>query len=157
MIPLILTVILFLHPTVSHANYFIRLENGKEFNTYDYWEEKGQVFFRYCGGIVGFEKTYVKDIKETDSPYVEIKAKEETFEAQKSTDRSLSPQSGTKKNIEDIEDKKDDLAQKLFLAKVKLNQSIAIEDQYGIKMAKKEIQKLQTEMSNFTQESKRKK
>lgn len=46
------------------ASYVIELKNGRTFTTERYWTEGDRVKFRTSGGMLGFSKDAVKDIRE---------------------------------------------------------------------------------------------
>jgi len=50
-------------PATGDAAYLIRLKNGGEFKTFKYWSEGGQIKFYIYGGIVGVQKDSVQRIK----------------------------------------------------------------------------------------------
>lgn len=43
----------FLTPTAGNASYYIHLKNGGKLLTPLYWQEGGEIYFFYAGGIVG--------------------------------------------------------------------------------------------------------
>ena len=149
-IRLIIILTFLMYPAVSFSSYFVRLKSGASFMTYSYWEKNGQIRFHHAGGIVGFHKSQVKEVTYTDTQYNEVVIVSKT--PKKSDD--LPPQrAGMEGEKKDAETKKEELRQKLYWAKAKLNKSIVNKDQRGIETSKREIQELQEQLSNLSQES----
>ena len=69
-IAIIITIIFLICPSVCFSSYLIELKNGSKFVTYQYWGEGSQIKFYYSGGVVGIEKDLVKEIRESDLPYI---------------------------------------------------------------------------------------
>ena len=59
-----------IYPSISFAFYLIELKNGSTFITYHYWAEGQQIKFYCSGGVVGIEKDLVREIRESDLPYI---------------------------------------------------------------------------------------
>ena len=55
-------------PSEGLASYLIKLKNGSQYVTSDYWEEGNQIKFNISGGQVGFSKESILKITETDLP-----------------------------------------------------------------------------------------
>jgi len=53
------------------ASYLIHLKNGSELLTNWYWEEGDQLMFYFSGGIVGIQKDFINNIKESNLVYRE--------------------------------------------------------------------------------------
>lgn len=96
--PLLLAVIsciLFLiHPPDGLSSYLIRLKDGAEFITCNYWDEGGAIKFDLYGGIVGFPKEYVLEIRTSDlpCPRMDQPAEQQERDQKDATKRSLSKQ-----------------------------------------------------------------
>ncbi|MBU4185417.1 MAG: hypothetical protein L6263_03960 [Desulfobacteraceae bacterium] len=69
-IAVIITIIFLICPSVCFSSYLIELKNGSKFITYQYWKEGSQIKFYYSGGVVGIEKDLVREIRESDLPYI---------------------------------------------------------------------------------------
>ena len=69
-IAVLITIIFLICPSVCFSSYLIELKNGSKFVTYQYWEEGSQIKFYYSGGVVGIEKDQVREIRESDLPYI---------------------------------------------------------------------------------------
>ena len=151
-IRLIIILTFLMYPAVSFSSYFVRLKSGASFMTYSYWEKNGQIRFYHAGGIVGFHKSLVKEITYTDTQYKEVVIVSKTSEKSDELPPQRSGVGGEKK---DAKDKKEELEQKLYWAKAKLNKSIVNKDQYGIETSKREIQELQHKLSLLSQEPKK--
>jgi hypothetical protein len=67
---LIATIAFFICPSICFSSYLIELKNGSTFITDHYWKEGGQIKFYYYGGVVGIEKEFVREIRESDLPYI---------------------------------------------------------------------------------------
>ena len=82
---LIATIAFFICPSICFSSYLIELKNGSKFITYQYWKEGSQIKFYYFGGVVGIEKDLVKEIRESDLPYIKEEpqpAKKEKVQAE---------------------------------------------------------------------------
>lgn len=55
-------------PSKGLASYLIKLKNGSQYVTSEYWEEGNQIKFKISGGEIGFSKDSVLRITETDLP-----------------------------------------------------------------------------------------
>ena len=55
-------------PSESLASYLIKLKNGSQYVTSEYWEEGNQIKFKISGGEIGFSKDSILRITETDLP-----------------------------------------------------------------------------------------
>ena len=141
-----------MYPAVSFSSYFVRLKSGAGFLTYSYWEKNGQIRFHHAGGIVGFHKSRVKEITYTDAQYKEVIIVSKPSEK---TDDLPPQRAGVKSEEKNAVDKKEELTEKLYRAKSKLNKAIIKKDQYGIETSKREIQDLQHKLSILSQEPKK--
>ena len=70
-IPVIVTIVFFIYPSICLSAYLIELKNGSTFITYHYWAEGRQIKFYCFGGVVGFPKNFVKAIRKSDIAYKE--------------------------------------------------------------------------------------
>ena len=68
---LIATIAFFICPSICFSSYLIELKNGSTFIINHYWKEGRQIKFYYYGGVVGIEKEFVREIRESDLPYRE--------------------------------------------------------------------------------------
>jgi len=69
-IAVIITIISLICPSVCFSSYLIELKNGSKFITNQYWKEGSRIKFYYSGGVVGIEKHLVREIRESDLPYI---------------------------------------------------------------------------------------
>ena len=53
-------------PSPGHTEYSIVLKNGAEFNIGHYWYERGQIRFYLNGGIVGFSRSRIRDLRKIE-------------------------------------------------------------------------------------------
>lgn len=82
---IIATILFFIYPSVCLSSYLIELKNGSTFITNHYWKEGRQIKFYYRGGVVGISKNLVREIRESDLPYIKEEpqpAKEEKVQAE---------------------------------------------------------------------------
>ena len=66
----IVTIAFFIYPSICLSSYLIELKNGSTFITNHYWEEGRQIKFYCRGGVVGIRKDMVRQIRESDLPYI---------------------------------------------------------------------------------------
>lgn len=52
-----------IYPSICFASYVIHLEDGREFATERYWEERDQIKFKRYGGVIGIQKGLVREIE----------------------------------------------------------------------------------------------
>ncbi|MBF0120176.1 MAG: hypothetical protein HQK79_15180 [Desulfobacterales bacterium] len=81
LLALIIILFLFLNPKICFTYQIIILKNDSQFITSQSWEKNNQIFFYYFDGIIGIEKGFIKEIKESDLPLKEVntyKSQEET-------------------------------------------------------------------------------
>ena len=52
-----------IYPCVVSASYIIHLKDGREFVSYQYWEEGDQIKFNRYGGVIGIERDLVSGMK----------------------------------------------------------------------------------------------
>jgi len=67
----IIIIAFFISPSICFSSYLIELKNGSTFITNHYWEEGRQVKFYCRDGVVGIEKEFVREIRESDIPIIE--------------------------------------------------------------------------------------
>ena len=67
---IIVTIAFFIYPSICLSSYLIELKNGSTFITNHYWKEGRQIKFYYRGGVVGISKDLVREIRESDLPYI---------------------------------------------------------------------------------------
>jgi len=82
---IMVTIVFFIYPSVCLSSYLIELKNGSTFITNHYWKEGRQIKFYYRGGIVGISKNLVREIRESDLPYIKEESqpvKEERVKAE---------------------------------------------------------------------------
>jgi hypothetical protein len=66
----IVTIAFLIYPSACLSSYLVKLKNGSEFITNNYWEEDGQIKFYSHGGIAGIDKNMIHEISESDLPYI---------------------------------------------------------------------------------------
>lgn len=88
---IIVFIAFFICPSVGLSSYLIELKNSSTFITNHYWKEGRQIKFYYRGGIVGIRKDLIRQIVESDLPYI----KEEDLKAE-----SEKPELGQEKETE---------------------------------------------------------
>ncbi len=69
-IAVITTIVFLICPSICFSSYLIELKNGSKFITYQYWEDGNRIKFYCYGGVVGIEKHLVREIRESDLPYI---------------------------------------------------------------------------------------
>jgi hypothetical protein len=67
---IIVTIAFFICPSICLSSYLIELKSGSTFITNHYWKQKGQIKFYYRGGVVGISKDLIRQIRESDLPYI---------------------------------------------------------------------------------------
>jgi len=87
-IAVIITILFFICPSICFSSYLIELKNGSTFITNHYWKEGRQVKFYCRGGVVGIEKNLVREIRESDLPYIVEKPQPEKEEESKAESES---------------------------------------------------------------------
>ncbi|HUV49432.1 MAG TPA: hypothetical protein VMW78_00175 [Anaerolineae bacterium] len=93
---IIVFIAFFIYPSVGLSSYLVELKNGSTFITNHYWEKKGQIKLYFRGGIVGIEKSLVREIRKSDLPYIKEESrpvKEEEVKAES----EYKPESGQEK------------------------------------------------------------
>ena len=62
-----------LYPLICFSSYIIHLKDGREVATDQYWEEADQIKLKKYGGVIGVEKTLIREIEkvqDTEEPPV---------------------------------------------------------------------------------------
>ena len=80
----IITIVFLICPSICFSSCLIELKNGSTFIINHYWKEGRQIKFYFRGGVVGIEKEFVREIRESDLPYIVEKprpAREENVQA----------------------------------------------------------------------------
>lgn len=80
----IITIVFLICPSICFSSCLIELKNGSTFIINYYWKEGRQIKFYFRGGVVGIEKEFVREIRESDLPYIVEKprpAREENVQA----------------------------------------------------------------------------
>ena len=128
MLLLIGTILILIYPVTASTAYLIRLKNGGEIRTPEYWEDANRIMFYTSGGVVGIQKSLIKDIKASDAASGETvveqqatraSAKGMTTEQNNNASATVPPQGlgqtgGTDKvNFEYYRDKKRELQGKI--------------------------------------------
>ena len=84
---IIITIAFFIYPSVCLSSYLIKLKNGSTFITNHYWKEGRQIKFYYRGGVVGIGKNLVREIRESDLPYIKEESQPARKKGAKAEDR----------------------------------------------------------------------
>ncbi len=86
-------------PSEGLASYLIKLKNGSQYVTSEYWEEGNQIKFNISGGQVGFSKESILKITETDLPVeAEIITPETPSSGAEQTSEAATPSEPGSKN-----------------------------------------------------------
>jgi len=83
LISILLTSILsldFVLPEDCAASYLIEMKTGENFVTDQYWEEDGQVKFKYYGGMMGVSKDMIASVTKSEAPVPEETIQPEPIE-----------------------------------------------------------------------------
>jgi len=64
-LPIISSLVLLLSPVGATLADVIELKNDSQFVTNQYWEDGNQIKFYYYGGVVGVDKSLVRDISDS--------------------------------------------------------------------------------------------
>ena len=67
---IILLIAFLAYPSICIPSHVIKLTNGNQLITYEYWEDGSHIRFYSNGGVVGVQKGLVREIKETNLLYV---------------------------------------------------------------------------------------
>jgi hypothetical protein len=148
----IITIIFLICPSICFSSYLIELKNGSTFITNHYWKDGRQIKFYYYGGVVGVEKEFVREIRESDLPYKEEVVKQVTSQTTKMPDKELYPETDTTNEDIDVafyKNAKKDLMDKYLKTRQRLKQARTTRDKAGIRKSKKEIKGLEKEISDL--------
>ncbi len=64
-LPFLAAFVFLIYSTLCFADYIIQLKNNAHFKTSHYWEKGNIVYFRVYDGLVGFQRNFIKNIKES--------------------------------------------------------------------------------------------
>jgi hypothetical protein len=154
---LIIVIVLFIaYPLVSTATYLIQLKNGGRYVTFQYWEEGDEIKFYYHGGVLGFRKSLIKSIEETDLRYKEVIEEKaaETSETQGKKDRVEIKKEGKEIDAEYYKDKKATLMGEYRDVQIKVQQAMRNRDIEAKLEARKELKGLGNQISELENEIK---
>jgi len=98
----IITIVFLICPSICFSSYLVELKNGSTFITNHYWKEGRRIKFYHYGGVVGIEKGFVREIRESDLPY-----KEEVIEQKASQTPEIAPKEAWKKAGEEIKEEEE--------------------------------------------------
>jgi soluble cytochrome b562 len=156
-------------PAAGDAAYLLRLKNGGELTTDQYWLEGGQIFFFYAGGIAGIEKgqiagiekQMVKRIEKTtiDGEEVyEIKEPEKPpAEAEQKAEKDLSPQTPPEKiDLKAYQDKMAKLKTELNKTLTRIKKANTNNDSIAKDEATEDNRRISAEMWKLTDELEKK-
>jgi len=163
-------------PAIGDAAYLIRLKNGGEFTTFRYWSEGNEIKFYVHDGIVGISKDSVRKIEKTDliyeertaspekspetapaevEPQIDVKVKDAPVADAKEKEVSAAGtarENETKSKEIDVayhKREKKALMEKYREAREKLKQAREDHDIIAKKDAKKEVRKLDNQISEL--------
>ena len=155
----IITIVFLIYPSICFSSYLIELKNGSTFIINHYWKEGNQIKFYYSGGVVGIEKEFVREIRESDLAYNEEIIEQVTSQTTKMPDKELYPKIDMTNEDIDIEfykNAKKDLIEKYRKAKNKLDKAIIGRDKIAKREAKKGIKEIHDKLSDLSNELKSK-
>lgn len=75
LIRIILLIAFLAYPSICIPSHVIKLTNGNQLITYEYWEDGSHIRFYSYGGMVGIQKGLVREIKEANLPYAIVEPK----------------------------------------------------------------------------------
>lgn len=144
-------ILLLAYPVLSSAGYLIELKNGSKFITYEHWEEGEEIKFYYYGGVVGFPKAIVKEIRESDLPYKEPLPEEKPSKTDEaSPGETVKPQGDSAKEKPSDDSayraKRESLKKQIAEAMNKYNASLGQNDKKEIAETYQEVAKLSAEL-----------
>lgn len=149
------------YPALSSAAYLIELINGNKFITSGHWEEGGEIRFYYYGGVVGFPKEIVREIRESDLPYNEPLPEEKPSKTDgEIADEAVMPQ-GNSAKAQPPDDsayraRKESLKKQIAEAMNKYNASLGQDDKKEIAETYQEAARLSAELKALKKEVKEK-
>lgn len=158
-IPIIVIIAFLTCPMVSYASYLIWLKNGGKLITYHYWEEGNQIMFYIYGGILGIQKDFVREIKESDLIYREEtveQKKPETAKIQEKKADTENKKENEKVDLEYYRKKRAVLKDKLDEALRKYQEVSETKDYEAKKKVRKELTKLSGQLFDLADEVKKK-
>jgi len=160
---LIATIAFLICPSICFASYLIELKNGSTFIINHYWKDGRQIKFYYYGGVVGIEKEFVREIRESDLPYkeevVEQKASQTIEIASKEAWRKAGEETEVESKEIDVEYYRrmnEELWEKYRKAKERYNQSKRDSDEFAKNDAKKEVREALDKLTRLSRELKKK-
>ena len=160
---LIATIAFLICPSICFSSFLIELKNGSTFIINHYWKEGGQLKFYYYGGVVGIEKKFVREIRESDLPYkeevVEQKASQTPEIASKEAGKKAGDETETESKDIDVEyyqRMNEELWNNYREAKEKYDQSRVDRDMFVENEAKNEIRDALEKLNGFSRELKKK-
>ena len=145
-IAVIITILFFICPSVCFSSYLIELKNGSTFITNHYWKEGRQVKFYCRGGVVGIEKDLVREIRESDLPYIVEKPQPEKEEEAK-TESESKPESEQKKEV--FIEEKMHIATEIESVSAAFREAKAKNNRKQMQVERKKLLSLRTELSKL--------
>jgi hypothetical protein len=158
-IPYLFTIVILLYPGNGLCSYLIRLKNGAEILTNQYWEKDGQIRFNYHGGIVGFNRTAVLEIIDSALPVPVTEPRREEPKTPPvpepvSVEKKEAPlPTGPEKEV--FLEKKTRLTSEIKSAMETFKTAKHQKDKKNIRNSRKKILSLKTELSNLEKEVKK--
>ena len=159
-IAVIVTIVFLICSSICFSSYRIELKNGSTFMTNHYWKEGRQIKFYYYGGVVGINKDFIREIKDSDLSYKEAVLEQEALETSDQTPEIGSREAGEKAR-EEIERKRKDidvayyqkkksaLKEKYWEARENLKQARMARNKIAVRDAKKEIKVIRSHQAEL--------
>jgi len=146
----IITIAFFIYPSVCLSSYLVELKNGSTFITNHYWKQKGQIKFYFRGGIVGISKDLVREIRESDLPYIKEepqseKEEEVKAESEQEKETRLLPHPEKEAFLEE----KMRIATEIESVSAAFREAKAKKDRKQMQVERKRLLSLQTELSKL--------
>ncbi len=148
-IAVIITIVFFICPSICFSSYLIELKNGSTFITNHYWKDGRQVKFYCRGGVVGIGKDLVREIRDSDLPYIVEKPQpEKAGEKIDAESKEI--------DVEYYQRMNEELWEKYREAKERYDQSKLHRDEFVGNEAKKEIREALDKLTELSRELKKK-
>ena len=157
----IITIVFLICPSICFSSCLIEFKNGSTFITNHYWEEGSQIKFYYYGGVVGIDKDFIREIKDSDLPYKEAVLEQEAPETSDQTPE-IGSREAWKKAGEEIETKRKEidveyykkekgaLVEKKEEVNNKLKQAIEAGNKIAKRNLKKELSSIKKQITALT-------
>jgi hypothetical protein len=158
--------LLFLISALGDASYLIKLKNGRQLATPEYWFEGKLIFLYYAGGITGMERAEIEKIEKYDNETKEYTDKTLEKKAtgaspvlssvpgkkQEPDNRPETKKGDEKVNLEVYKKKKDEMTVELNRLLGKIREENKKKDKDAKEKTREEMRNLSTEIYNLTDE-----